>query len=1376
MESARRQAQALSPGDKASVIPDERLAEGREDLAAIQATDKANQALKNEGFTVRIGDEIVLLDDANEPITGQLIDRNEGGLFVRFPVQGDIPITTRLSKANLTGKSDGTDATTLHLPTGLLRGRMTQIDNADALISARPTLSRTVLGDDIAITATGRKVPVETAIVNIDDLIPSRTEDGNKNPDYPAALRPTARTPLERMTQIVAIANQADPERLDGDPRASDGAPIVSDDGFVESGSLRVLGLKMAYQQGKADRYRQHLIDQGYDVEGVAKPILVRIQTKRMPLEERARIMTEANDRSLDPLFNPPPAATPVLPDSDAPPLRGPPLSQDKANQRLQPVAGFLKELGVTVRVINRSKLPESKPGQTKGYTDGSTLFVVADAHQNPGDLLATVARQLIGVMGLEHTMPENDWNLLQEQIKKTVKASEVAKRLMEQAKQTHNAADDPSMTKAFFVEAVQSDSLDSRTENLLAWTRLRINRQLQAMGLSRPLPVNDINKTMGEQQEYAPLRNSNQSMFRRAINATPIDWVLRLPFEFFGGLDNESRWVIGQQAYTKIVNFVQNARFDDSVPFNRALNKLLQRARVEVIDRYELPDDYKAMDRQRQIDHEALLDQGEALAKQILGSELSRTESEALHAAVTGRGLPPNAVEGLSKDIIHAIDDMGQRAVLTGMLPLDAYMRNRGAYLHRMYKQHETDSAQGFFYQLFQSAARKIRGNQFKGRGKFERVKLDNLRKHLGDNAEINDGDQFQLIESLSEETGHVYARHFIPVGQQTPQGIRVSRNQGIWTVRKINGNKAIVWRDYTDAELQEMGEIRDPAYTVAKTISLMAKDVSTGEFFADIAKDPNLAREEEPAKGTWRQASEYTRKEWGDINIEWVQVPETKIRDSQTKHYGKLAGLYVRPAIWRDITAIEDSNKASLWRDILAMWKRNMTVYSPVVHVNNIASNFVMMYMADVRAVDFISAIRSFAKKDSLYQEARANRILQNNFAAHELNTTVIEPFLKELDPLAQDADTVKGQLAFLLKMYGGLGKVWKSTVGLYTDGMQKAYRFEDSLGRLAVYISARNKGLNVERAADLSITQMLDYDIRAPGINGLLARGGLLPFISYSYRASTRMTEALFVRPWKFMVLMSVLYGVERLFYAMRGDDEEDRDQQSRLLRETEQGRLFGIGPKRMFPTPMVDEHDNPVNIDIRRFFPLSDVFDQGHSYLPLPAPLTPTGPLVMMFEIFLNRSAFLDKPIVNRLTDTPMEQLVGFADYAYKSWMPSMALIPNSHYNEKVMRALKGGLDPKGHPYTVHQAVLSSLGIKLRPMDTDMMFQWRKRDFDRTERALRHELSLLKYKLGRRMINQDAYKKQVQQLLNKFYRLNKKRMRVLYGKDVEELNGR
>ena len=159
---------------------------------------------------------------------------------------------------------------------------------------AMPEGERTVAPSREVFTPTGRRVEVHPEIVEADDLITSHDETGTVNKVFPQELQPRDRSRAASQTQVVEMAANLNPALLVPSPNASEGAPIVGPDNVVESGNARTLAIRRA----QSSEYRQHLANQGYDVEGFKNPVLIQRRVTQMPPEQRAAFTREANART----------------------------------------------------------------------------------------------------------------------------------------------------------------------------------------------------------------------------------------------------------------------------------------------------------------------------------------------------------------------------------------------------------------------------------------------------------------------------------------------------------------------------------------------------------------------------------------------------------------------------------------------------------------------------------------------------------------------------------------------------------------------------------------------------------------------------------------------------------------------------------------------------------------------------------------------------------------------------------------------------------------------------------------------------------------------------------------------------------------------
>lgn len=172
-----------------------------------------------------------------------------------------------------------------------VRAELAKLDNSQQQSNAVEGKTETV------VTPSGREFEVQHKVVEVDDLITSNLDSGAVNTEYPQALQPRDRTTLKSVTQINDIANKLNPKLLGDSASSTNGAPIVSSDNEVESGNGRTLAIRKAYQIGKADAYKAWLAEQGYDVDNMQQPVLVRERITPMNMAERVAYTTESNER-----------------------------------------------------------------------------------------------------------------------------------------------------------------------------------------------------------------------------------------------------------------------------------------------------------------------------------------------------------------------------------------------------------------------------------------------------------------------------------------------------------------------------------------------------------------------------------------------------------------------------------------------------------------------------------------------------------------------------------------------------------------------------------------------------------------------------------------------------------------------------------------------------------------------------------------------------------------------------------------------------------------------------------------------------------------------------------------------------------------------
>ena len=302
-----------------------------------------------------------------------------------------------------------------------------------------------------------------------------------------------------------------------------------------------------------------------------------------------------------------------------------------------------------------------------------------------------------------------------------------------------------------------------------------------------------------------------------------------------------------------------------------------------------------------------------------------------------------------------------------------------------------------------------------------------------------------------------------------------------------------------------------------------------------------------------------------------------------------------------------------------------------------------------------------------------------------------------------------------------------------------MLNAYSVEDQVFRMALYVRRRNQGLGAVEAANEAREQFLDYDIRAPWVNAV--RKTLLPFISYTYRAAPKIAQTVAERPWKIAKYVMIYQAINAMAYALAPSDW-DEDEERKSLRAAEQGKVLAVFP-RLIRMPWLDQYENPVFLDVRRWIPAGDVFDTGGN--DIPPWLAIGGPLMIGMEMYMNKSAFTGDEIYNSITDSFAERMKARAGFIYKGFMPNAPWVPGSYSYDNIARAANGDALQWGSntPYDLGSALLSSVGIKIQPKDVTVGYQSWAMEYDRIERELDMQASALRRQRRLNRIDDDGF---------------------------------
>ena len=709
---------------------------------------------------------------------------------------------------------------------------------------------------------------------------------------------------------------------------------------------------------------------------------------------------------------------------------------------------------------------------------------------------------------------------------------------------------------------------------------------------------------------------------------------------------------------------------------------------------------------RQMKLDVQKAQEVSAAVAKdtQSLSEAERAMVSDIIEKELAAGIVPPSHAVRLAGLMTQAMGAQSKELVRLGMLTQESADRWDGAYLPRFYESKlrgATDAWADAVRKLLgrTSTMKGIKGKHLKGRGIFETIPEAEIPKYEALGWEVRDPDYQPGLPSVDG------------------------------TVQ--------VWRDYTRAERDKMGEIRDAGFRFVMGYMQTQRDIALGRMFENMANDP-ASSSRLPRDG-------------------WVRVPDTTIEGTGARRYGKLGGRYVPRETLSHLTQIEESQSAAwqMYRSAMAWWKFGKTALNPVSHVNNVLSNLTMAHFAGVgyhRADKYLAALKDFATKAPAVAEAKDAGLFLGTMSDAELMDTLPQ----ELKDLAVKADS---------KTIRGVRFVFDAMTFFLRKPMGAAYQAEDTFFRYLIYKDGRSRGMSAPDAVDYAQKFIFTYDDLPSTARKIRDFG--IPFFAYTYKAIPALLETALTHPARFATPAAIMWAANAAAYAIAASDDDDwwaaiqryltDEDYRKQVKEKERLEREVLAPWMKGNTAMgtpktlrlgADEVTKlPLFIDVARIIPGGDLFDVSPNAggLPIPQPLTPSHPLLTIATAMIgNRDLWTGKDLVDK-NDTRAEAAEKRADWIWKQMTPAMA-IGNYHW-ERSMNALAQasggeikwlpefiaedytGIGRDNLPVQPKYAAMQTFGIKVRPMDLDRSRQMDESNQRRLIRDIDTELRTL-----------------------------------------------
>ena len=498
---------------------------------------------------------------------------------------------------------------------------------------------------------------------------------------------------------------------------------------------------------------------------------------------------------------------------------------------------------------------------------------------------------------------------------------------------------------------------------------------------------------------------------------------------------------------------------------------------------------------RQFRVDQQKANQQSKEIA--LAGKELTPEQrvllADLVEKNARAADIPTQEIADLAASVTAALEAQAHELVELGMLSSDRLVKN---YLPRLYK-HGIAAAltnKDVFRSWFTKVRLKIRGNRLKSRGLFAEMPTSRIAmaKKLG-----------WKLSSLTD-------------GSDIPADLFEAFDKSQPIPPNYQDTKVLMWRDYTEAERADMGEIRDGVLRYAMGYVDTQKDIAIGRLFKAIAGNAELAKTHNPGG--------------------WVKVPSNEIAGAGgIKQYGALAGMFVNPQVYDSLSRNTQPKGVlmSMYDKALSFWKEGKTVWNPVSHGNNIISNLFTVHFAGINPLNPLKwreTMREFKTHGQYWNDAVDNGLFGNEVANEEIQKLLM-PDLSDLS----DMETLcTSRLAKVIE----LAKVTGKPLSWYRKYMQRWYEFEDQFFKLMLFIDRRKQGMSIQDAITDSERYIFNYSDLPEGIQAIKRFG--IPFFTYTYKAIPMVLHTGMTRPDRLIAPIALFGGSSCLAYSFLGAD--------------------------------------------------------------------------------------------------------------------------------------------------------------------------------------------------------------------------------------------
>jgi len=547
----------------------------------------------------------------------------------------------------------------------------------------------------------------------------------------------------------------------------------------------------------------------------------------------------------------------------------------------------------------------------------------------------------------------------------------------------------------------------------------------------------------------------------------------------------------------------------------------------------------------------------------------------------------------------------------------------------------------------------------------------------------------------------------------------------------RDQNGNQLFrVWRDYTQAERDSWGEIKNAVVGLERYAKAARREVQNGTLLEGV-------RTGSDSNGVWAHSgdslfgtSPNRPAEYIDANGQrYVYIGDANRKSGPIKKYGTLSDHYVRDDIAMHVRTANEfgtfKNTARTLKSALGVnwWKKLVTIGNPSYFANNFFVNIPMLELAGGSAADLPAAARMLASNtDPLITELTNRGVIRDEALLRQLS--------ERAAPVLERA--AGGPSASFAGFSNILGRV-SSAIKRYETAAYNVAGASDDLFRVAlIHGLMRRHGItDIEEAINIANTAFYNRkNVTAPIVD---IAEPFIPFAGVTHWTLGSLPTLTFSNPHKAAVLATIGAYAPSVIESLYGIPNDTAEARRKML--PEQMRP-GIIPPLFFPNAVFSGYDDkgqPKYIDTSTWNPVNSVTAEvpvGTSG-SLPRALSVGGPLAIAAQLYSNKNFYTGRPIVEydkngrrmSIDNSALSQIPGVGSiapvevrsYLAQSLIPGSIRFPFEAARSAVAQAVPaktsvslGLTSGESVPVSLGTRASRMIGIKERPLNVQEAF--------------------------------------------------------------------